>query len=185
MYDKITHPKHYTQGIECWDYICSHKMGYLEGNIIKYVTRYKDKDGLDDLFKAKAYLQRLIEEQFGPAVIEEPCPMRDVAPCGLDGRNCKSECSYGHPERGICSDIIGNSWTPEVQQEIEAENLAADEQHALDIVEILNQYYVSGDGPAPAFRSGSRENNTLGDYKRGGPATSGWMTRPCRYDPNE
>ena len=94
MHDKINHPKHYTQGIECWDYITSHKMGYLEGNIIKYVTRYKYKDGLDDLFKAKAYLTRLIEEQFGPPIMVEPsCPMKDVAPCNLDGRNCGT----GHP----------------------------------------------------------------------------------------
>lgn len=60
--DKIRHPKHYTQGIECWDYITSHKMGYLEGNIIKYITRYKDKGGAEDLLKARAYLDRLIEE---------------------------------------------------------------------------------------------------------------------------
>lgn len=58
--DKIHHPKHYTQGIECWDYIVSHEMGYLEGNVIKYITRYKDKDGLNDLLKAQAYLDRLI-----------------------------------------------------------------------------------------------------------------------------
>ena len=58
--DTIHHPKHYTQGIECWDYIVSHEMGYLEGNIIKYITRYKDKGGAEDLLKARAYLDRLI-----------------------------------------------------------------------------------------------------------------------------
>jgi len=58
--DKIHHPKHYTQGVECWDYIVSHEMGYLEGNVIKYITRYKYKDGLNDLLKARAYLDRLI-----------------------------------------------------------------------------------------------------------------------------
>ena len=63
--DKIHHPKHYTQGIECWDYIVSHEMGYLEGNIIKYITRYKDKDGLNDLLKARAYLDRLIKKEGG------------------------------------------------------------------------------------------------------------------------
>lgn len=63
--DKIHHPKHYTQGIECWDYIVSHEMGYLEGNIIKYITRYKDKDGLNDLLKARAYLDRLIKKAQG------------------------------------------------------------------------------------------------------------------------
>ena len=62
MDDLINNPKHYTQGIECWDYIVSHKMGYLDGNIIKYVTRYKYKDGIKDLRKAKAYLERLITE---------------------------------------------------------------------------------------------------------------------------
>lgn len=63
--DKIHHPKHYTQGIECWDYIVSHDMGYLEGNIIKYITRYKDKGGGEDLLKARAYLDRLIKKEGG------------------------------------------------------------------------------------------------------------------------
>jgi len=62
--DMIGHPPHYTQGIECWDYIASHKMDYLAGNIIKYVTRYKHKSTpLEDLKKAQAYLTRLIEEE--------------------------------------------------------------------------------------------------------------------------
>jgi len=59
--DRINHPKHYTQGIECINYILSHKMNYMEGNIIKYVTRYKDKGGVEDLKKAQWYLSRLIE----------------------------------------------------------------------------------------------------------------------------
>ena len=48
-------------GIETWDYILSHHLGYLEGNIIKYVTRYDKKNGLEDLYKAKHYLEKLIE----------------------------------------------------------------------------------------------------------------------------
>lgn len=35
--------------------------GYLIGNIIKYITRYKKKNGLEDLEKALDYLKRLIE----------------------------------------------------------------------------------------------------------------------------
>ena len=35
--------------------------GYLRGNIIKYLARYRDKDGERDLLKAKHYLDRLIE----------------------------------------------------------------------------------------------------------------------------
>lgn len=59
--DDIKNPKHYTQGIECWDYIISHKMNYLEGNIVKYITRWRHKDGLKDLKKAQAFLEKLIE----------------------------------------------------------------------------------------------------------------------------
>jgi hypothetical protein len=36
-------------------------MSFVEGNVIKYVTRYKDKNGIEDLMKAKWYLERLIE----------------------------------------------------------------------------------------------------------------------------
>ena len=60
--DNINNPAHYTQGIECIDYITSHKMNFLEGNVVKYITRYKDKNGVEDLKKCKWYLEKLIEE---------------------------------------------------------------------------------------------------------------------------
>ena len=62
MNDNIN-PTYYRKGIETTDYIVSHSMNYLEGNIIKYVTRYKDKGGLEDLKKAEWYLTRLIKQQ--------------------------------------------------------------------------------------------------------------------------
>ena len=34
--------------------------GFLRGNVIKYIARYPDKDGLKDVYKAKHYLERLI-----------------------------------------------------------------------------------------------------------------------------
>lgn len=52
---------HYRAGIETWDYILSQGLGYLEGNVIKYVTRYKRKNGIEDLYKALDYLKKLIE----------------------------------------------------------------------------------------------------------------------------
>ena len=61
MNDNIN-PTYYRKGIETTDYIVSHSMNYLEGNIIKYVTRYKDKGGLEDLRKAEWYLTRLIKQ---------------------------------------------------------------------------------------------------------------------------
>lgn len=44
-----------------WDYIIANNLGYLEGNIVKYVTRYKHKNGVEDLKKARHYLDKLIE----------------------------------------------------------------------------------------------------------------------------
>jgi len=49
--------------IEPIDYIVKNNLGFLEGNVIKYVTRYKLKNGLEDLLKAKQYLEWLIEKQ--------------------------------------------------------------------------------------------------------------------------
>ncbi len=61
MQHKAKSPAYYTKGIQTWDYINSHKLGYMEGNIIKYVTRYQHKNGLEDLYKAREYLNKLIE----------------------------------------------------------------------------------------------------------------------------
>lgn len=44
------------------EYIVSNNIPYREGNIIKYVTRYNDKNGVEDLKKARHYLDMLIEE---------------------------------------------------------------------------------------------------------------------------
>ena len=57
--DKIN-PDHYKQGnIEVIDFILDQRFNYLEGNIIKYVSRYKTKNGLEDLEKASWYLSKL------------------------------------------------------------------------------------------------------------------------------
>lgn len=53
---------HYKKNaIQPWDYITSNQLGYLEGNIVKYVSRWKDKGGRQDLEKAKHYLDKLLE----------------------------------------------------------------------------------------------------------------------------
>lgn len=54
---------HYKTPIQAWDYVHRNGIGYLAGNIIKYVSRYKAKNGLEDLYKAKHYLEKLIEEE--------------------------------------------------------------------------------------------------------------------------
>lgn len=53
---------HYVNSsIQPWDYIIANNLGYLEGNVVKYVSRYKTKNGVQDLQKAKHYLDKLIE----------------------------------------------------------------------------------------------------------------------------
>ena len=62
--DKVNNPPHYNKGsIECIKYINAWEMDYLEGNIIKYVTRYKLKNGVEDLEKSRFYLNMLIERE--------------------------------------------------------------------------------------------------------------------------
>ena len=59
--EKVNHPDHYNKGIETIDYIESWNMNFAQGNVVKYVSRYAMKGGLEDLRKAKWYLDRLIE----------------------------------------------------------------------------------------------------------------------------
>jgi len=57
----MTKPKHYKLKIDPREYITKNKLDFNEGNIIKYVTRYKSKNGLEDLLKAKDYLEYIIK----------------------------------------------------------------------------------------------------------------------------
>lgn len=67
--DAVNHPSHYTQGgIECIDGIRASMTpegfaAYCKGNTLKYIWRYKNKNGLEDLKKAKVYLDWLIETE--------------------------------------------------------------------------------------------------------------------------
>ncbi len=53
---------HYkTKAIQPWDFIISNNIGFLEGNAIKYICRWRDKGGIQDLEKARHYIDKLIE----------------------------------------------------------------------------------------------------------------------------
>ena len=65
--DMVNSPPHYNQaGVECIDAIRAATdegyQYYLQGNIIKYLWRYRYKNGVQDLEKAKWYLDKLIGE---------------------------------------------------------------------------------------------------------------------------
>lgn len=68
-HDMVNHPPHYTQGgIECIDAITAATGGktgieaVAVANVIKYLWRYEEKNGLEDVKKARWYLERLISE---------------------------------------------------------------------------------------------------------------------------
>jgi hypothetical protein len=49
------------KGIQPIIYIHANELGFCEGNVVKYVTRWRDKNGVADLRKAIHYLELLIE----------------------------------------------------------------------------------------------------------------------------
>jgi hypothetical protein len=73
--------EHYKgKAVQPWDYIVGNNLGYLEGNVVKYVSRWREKGGLDDLRKAQHYLAKLIE-------VNEPKPEAPIDNLGtyVDG----------------------------------------------------------------------------------------------------
>lgn len=69
-HDPVYHPNHYisNDGVEAWDVIdafisdMNGVEGYYTGVIMKYLMRWKHKNGLEDLKKASNYLDRLIDK---------------------------------------------------------------------------------------------------------------------------
>lgn len=69
MSDNVNHPQHYTQGgIECIDALKAATVGktgieaVCVANVIKYLWRYEEKNGLEDVKKAQWYINYLIQE---------------------------------------------------------------------------------------------------------------------------
>ena len=67
----IQNPPHYANNeIEPIDYIIANKLTYCEGNVVKYITRWRGKGGIEDLKKAKQYIDFIIEKEGVPKVTE-------------------------------------------------------------------------------------------------------------------
>ena len=64
--EEVTNPKHYDKvgfGNQPLEYIIANELDFLEGNVIKYVSRYPHKGGLNDSLKARTYIEKLIERE--------------------------------------------------------------------------------------------------------------------------
>lgn len=56
---------HYKElAIQPVEYIMKNNLDYLQGNVIKYVTRHKSKNGVEDIMKAIHYLELILEMQY-------------------------------------------------------------------------------------------------------------------------
>ena len=56
---------HYDLPIQPLEYIHANQLGYIEGNIIKYATRHKKKNGVEDIKKIIHYCELLLELEYG------------------------------------------------------------------------------------------------------------------------
>ncbi len=70
MKDMVNHPQHYGGGIDVIDYIRDkltpeELTGFCMGNVLKYCSRWRKKDGVQDLKKAKVYLEWAIQNEEG------------------------------------------------------------------------------------------------------------------------
>lgn len=66
--DPVNSPNHYVGKIECIDYLRdkltpAEFTGFCMGNVLKYCSRWRKKDGVQDLHKALVYLQWAIENE--------------------------------------------------------------------------------------------------------------------------
>lgn len=61
--------EHYQKyNIQPIEFILANDLGFAEGNVIKYICRYYNKNGIDDLKKAKHYIEMLAENSYGEKI---------------------------------------------------------------------------------------------------------------------
>ncbi len=63
--------------IQPTEYILANDLGYCEGNIVKYASRWQDKNGIEDLQKIIQYAEILIEDEIEKQKLTDCCP-KDV-----------------------------------------------------------------------------------------------------------
>lgn len=63
-FENKTKPTYYGTGFDVIDFCQKNNLDFMQGNVIKYVTRYKEKNGKEDLLKAREYIDRIIKENY-------------------------------------------------------------------------------------------------------------------------
>ena len=75
---------HYRSGIQHWDFVIANDLDYFQGQITKYVTRWKKKNGIKDLEKAQHFLEKYIEAvrsgvTFTNLAVQTPAEVKTLA----------------------------------------------------------------------------------------------------------
>lgn len=112
------------QTIQVWDFIEQNKIPYLEGNVIRYVSRWRDKGGFEDLLKARHYIEKLIEVE-GKKPREER-GKSDKDECIKESENfrdAKISPMFGTPE--IRPNIADYKFAKESMQKMQEEERAS------------------------------------------------------------
>lgn len=127
MKDMVNSPTHYTQGgVECVDALKAATVGkkgieaVCVANIIKYLWRYEEKNGIEDIKKAQWYLDRLIEEVGTHVGAREERPLT----------------------RGLASFVgsVGEALKVGQQEYVKGTGLYTTEQEAQDDLRYLNRF---------------------------------------------
>lgn len=76
---------HYKLSIQPLEFINANNLPFMEGNVVKYVVRHRNKNGKQDLEKAKDYIDKMIEFYYPDmSSFEELCGVS----CDCDPWNC-------------------------------------------------------------------------------------------------
>jgi hypothetical protein len=70
---------HYKGAIQPWDVVNDWGLGYLDGTALKYIARWRKKNGLEDIKKAIHFLEKLVEQETEEASKQTP-PIGDAFP---------------------------------------------------------------------------------------------------------
>lgn len=70
--DKQEGGDHYKTAIQPIEFIHANKLGFVEGNVVKYVTRHRNKNGAEDIRKAIHYLELLLDLEYAPPHEKKP-----------------------------------------------------------------------------------------------------------------
>ena len=74
--------EHYNMAIQPTEFIFKNNIPFIEGNIIKYVTRHRQKNGAEDILKAIHYLELILEYDYNESdLLQKRLRQERPAPC--------------------------------------------------------------------------------------------------------